>query len=326
MGLTRDQLPSRTSLWAAAARAVGHQDPDPATRNPDWVARLLMDTRERQLIVPSALAEALGGDYDNAMTRPEVIGAVRYHLQRTRFVDEYLATSLAGGASQVVILGAGLDSRAIRFENGLAHLPVFEVDGAAAQAHKGRRIRAALGRPLPHVRFVPADITGEGLETLLQEHGYSPQSKTAFIFEGVSMYLSRARFSAVLRFVATQSGPGSSIAFDYFTDTYVRVTPRRNAAVRALFDMVEAWGEPICFGASNAALENLLLSYADETEHAGRIRVHIVDPGATATRMRQLAFPGEEPASLKQPATVADAIVAHLQSDAPTGSRFRVEG
>lgn len=83
------------------------------------------------------------------------------------------------------------------------------------------------------------------------------------------------------------------------------------------------WGG---YGSSKAAFENLLLTYADETEHAGKIRVHIVDPGATATRMRQLAFPGEEPASLKQPAVVAQAIVAHLQSDAPTGSRFRVDG
>ncbi len=55
------------------------------------------------------------------------------------------------------------------------------------------------------------------------------------------------------------------------------------------------WG---AYGSSKAALETLVLAYADETEHAGRIRVHIVDPGATRTRMRQLAFPGEEPESL----------------------------
>lgn len=83
------------------------------------------------------------------------------------------------------------------------------------------------------------------------------------------------------------------------------------------------WGG---YGSSKAAMENLLLTYADETEHAGKIRVHIVDPGATATRMRQLAFPGEEAASLKQPAAVAEAILAQLQSDATTGSRVRVEG
>ena len=83
------------------------------------------------------------------------------------------------------------------------------------------------------------------------------------------------------------------------------------------------WGG---YGASKAALENLLLTYADETAHAGKLRVHIVDPGATRTRMRQLAFPGEEPESLKSPDVVAASILERLQSDAATGERLRVEG
>ena len=82
------------------------------------------------------------------------------------------------------------------------------------------------------------------------------------------------------------------------------------------------WG---AYGSSKAALEALLGAYADETAHAGRIRVHIVDPGATRTRMRQLAFPGEEPETVKPPETVAAAIVDRLLGDAATGGRFRVE-
>ena len=82
------------------------------------------------------------------------------------------------------------------------------------------------------------------------------------------------------------------------------------------------WG---AYGSSKAALETLLGAYADETQHSGRIRVHIVDPGATRTRMRQLAFPGEEPDSLKPPEVVAAAIVERLQSDVATGERMRVD-
>ena len=82
------------------------------------------------------------------------------------------------------------------------------------------------------------------------------------------------------------------------------------------------WG---AYGSSKAALETLLTAYADETQHSGRIRVHIVDPGATRTRMRQLAFPGEEPESLKPPEVVATAILERLQSDAATGERLRVD-
>jgi NAD(P)-dependent dehydrogenase (short-subunit alcohol dehydrogenase family) len=82
------------------------------------------------------------------------------------------------------------------------------------------------------------------------------------------------------------------------------------------------WGG---YGASKAAFENLLNTYADETAYAGKLRVHLVDPGATRTRMRQNAFPGEEPSSLKGPETVAQAIVAHLAGDAPTGNRLKID-
>jgi NAD(P)-dependent dehydrogenase (short-subunit alcohol dehydrogenase family) len=82
------------------------------------------------------------------------------------------------------------------------------------------------------------------------------------------------------------------------------------------------WG---AYGSSKAALETLLGAYADETAQAGRIRVHIIDPGATRTRMRSLAFPGEDPDSLKDPQVVGSAIVERVLSDAPTGEKIRID-
>jgi NAD(P)-dependent dehydrogenase (short-subunit alcohol dehydrogenase family) len=88
-------------------------------------------------------------------------------------------------------------------------------------------------------------------------------------------------------------------------------------------------GEPRAFwgayGSSKAALETLLGAYADETAYTGRFRIHIIDPGATRTRMRALAFPGEEPEKSKPPEVVASAIVERLTADAPTGEKVRVE-
>jgi len=82
------------------------------------------------------------------------------------------------------------------------------------------------------------------------------------------------------------------------------------------------WG---AYGSSKAAFEALLGAYADETAYTGRLRVHIVDPGATRTRMRALAFPGEEPESVKPPQVVAAAIVDRIGADAPTGEKIRVD-
>lgn len=82
------------------------------------------------------------------------------------------------------------------------------------------------------------------------------------------------------------------------------------------------WG---AYGSSKAALETLLGAYADETAFTNRIRVHIVDPGATRTRMRALAFPGEEPESVKAPEVVSRAILDRLLSNAATGEKVRVD-
>ena len=83
------------------------------------------------------------------------------------------------------------------------------------------------------------------------------------------------------------------------------------------------WGG---YGSSKAAFDALLGAYADETAYAGKLRVQIIDPGSTRTRMRQLAFPGEEPESVKPPEVVAAAIIKRVKGDAETGSRYRVDG
>jgi NAD(P)-dependent dehydrogenase (short-subunit alcohol dehydrogenase family) len=82
------------------------------------------------------------------------------------------------------------------------------------------------------------------------------------------------------------------------------------------------WG---AYGSSKAGLETLLGAYADETAYSGRLKIHIIDPGATRTRMRALAFPGEEPESVKSPEVVASKIVQRLTSNAATGEKVRIE-
>lgn len=81
------------------------------------------------------------------------------------------------------------------------------------------------------------------------------------------------------------------------------------------------WG---AYGASKAALETLVLSYGEEVANTTAIRVAIIDPGATATVMRARAFPGEDPASLKPPSAVADAILTMLESGFEHGRRLDV--
>ena len=83
------------------------------------------------------------------------------------------------------------------------------------------------------------------------------------------------------------------------------------------------WG---AYGASKAAFETLLASYAEEVRNISRVRVATIDPGATRTKMRERAYPGEDPASVKPPEAVAERIVALVTGDFETGHFERVEG
>ena len=83
------------------------------------------------------------------------------------------------------------------------------------------------------------------------------------------------------------------------------------------------WG---AYGASKAALENLVDSYSEEVKNLSQVRSAIVDPGRTRTQMRAKAYPGEDPATVKEPAVVAEAILEMLQTEFATGHRLVIEG
>ena len=83
------------------------------------------------------------------------------------------------------------------------------------------------------------------------------------------------------------------------------------------------WG---AYGASKAALETLVASYGEEVKNLSAVRTAIVDPGRTRTQMRAKAYPGEDPATVKEPSVVADAIVTMLTTEFETGHRLVVEG
>lgn len=83
------------------------------------------------------------------------------------------------------------------------------------------------------------------------------------------------------------------------------------------------WG---AYGASKAALENLVDSYGEEVKNLSHVRTAVVDPGRTRTMMRAKAYPGEDPATVKEPAVVADAVLKMLQTEFASGHRLVVDG
>jgi methyltransferase (TIGR00027 family) len=136
-------------------------------------------------------------------------------IVRTRFIDAALERAIADGATQVVILGAGLDSHAYRFQELLAGARVFEVDRPATQAFKRQRVDKALGGPPVNLTYAAIDFDREDLPGGLARYGHDPSRRTFFIMEGLVMYLQEAAVRATLAFVASHA-PGSSAVFDFF--------------------------------------------------------------------------------------------------------------
>ena len=105
-------LPSRTSILTAAARALGSREPDASVRNPDWVADRLIGPAELALIADHPISKALARDFQEAMHDPDVFGFIWLMLVRTRCIDGLMERAVRNGATQLVILGAGFDTRA----------------------------------------------------------------------------------------------------------------------------------------------------------------------------------------------------------------------
>jgi len=191
---------------------------------------------------------------------PGVPGEV---LGRTKYIDDSLKTCIDEGIEQLVILGAGYDSRAYRFDGLSQRVKVFEVDHPATQEVKMKRVGRLLGRLPDYVVFVPVDFEEERLHHKLFEKGYNRNKKTFFIWEGVTYYLTAKAVDETLAFMVENSGLGSSVIFDY---AFARVLEGAADAER-VNKILKAWeriGAPLTtdehfiFGVGEGTIEEFL--------------------------------------------------------------------
>lgn len=238
----RDDTPSRTAQWVAAARGMGRLLPDDVRLADDpyglafsspGIARLVERTRDTRPDRAEAIARV-----------PGLSLWIVYMQVRTRLIDDAVRAFVAGGGHQIVLLGAGYDCRALRLPE-LAGARVLEADHPATQAHK-RSVLERLGVTSP-ARYLAWDFETHPMDDLpgaLSDAGHDAAAPTLTIWEGVTMYLTEAAIDASLRAIASWSAPGSALALTYMTRTRLQ----RSLAVRAVRTVVGRLGEPFRFG------------------------------------------------------------------------------
>jgi methyltransferase (TIGR00027 family) len=238
--------PSRTSIVVAALRAFGAREPDEMARNPDALAERLITPADLQLIPEHPISSALQQDYSVARRNREVSGMTNLMLVRTRFIDDQLRSAFAAGADQVVILGAGFDTRAYRFADLLQGKSVFELDFPSTQQIKKRRLAEAGIRVPAGVTFAEIDFKRDSLPEVLRAAGYDKTRRTFFIWEGVSMYLTESAVRETLLAISRNSAPGSVVVMDFAGQSMIEFLQRFPSLSQ--HDYTTRWGEPWIFG------------------------------------------------------------------------------
>ncbi len=147
---------------------------------------------------------------------PGVIGGL---ICRTRYIDDVLNNAIKEGVGTVVNLGAGMDTRAFRIPD-IENIQYFELDFPELQKVKRAYIDKKIGELPSNVSLVPIDFNSQNIGEELKKAGYTLSSKTLFIWEGVTQYISKEAIDNTIKYVA-QASTGSRIVFTYVLKSFI---------------------------------------------------------------------------------------------------------
>jgi methyltransferase (TIGR00027 family) len=210
-------------------------------------ARLLDAAMNSRLLRPLA----------KALERATIPGIKLHYALRKRYLEEITRDALRDGFRQLVVIGAGFDTLALRLHEAFAETRFFEIDHPATQRVKKLAVETHQ-RPESNLQFISLDLAHGSLEgSLLASADYSPNVNTLFVAEGLLMYLAPAEVNMILQFIRSHSGANSRFAFTFMeTQSGGRIGFRESSRV------VDAWlrlrGETFKWGSTHARIGDFL--------------------------------------------------------------------
>lgn len=244
--------PSRTAHFVALARAMADAGLTHVRDFHDPTARAFLNAKGTESLARVERAAAAGS---RSMRMAMAHAMADMMALRTAVIDAAVHDAIAGGATQLVILGAGYDGRAWRMPE-LAGVRVFEVDHPATQGDKRAHV-SALPAPIGDVQFVAIDFERERLADVLARAGHDATQPTCWIWEGVVMYLTHAAVRGTLASIAARSAPGSTLIVNYHTE-------HRRFIARLLFRLI---GEAQISAWSPAEMAEVLRPFGLVVQH-----------------------------------------------------------
>ena len=261
---------ANTARVTALVRALGHRVDGPEANGDDLAERCLPPWLRGMLATPSAARLVL------RLIEHQLPGSYGYFNARTQYFDQVVAQAAGSGLQQLVLLGAGFDTRPQRFAEQLQGARIFEVDMPVVLAARVARLRRA-GLCAPNAVEVPIDFDCDDLVQALTRRGYETAvGRTLFLWEGVTYYLSEQAVAQALRSIAALCTEGSGLVFDYVSKSFVngdhsaygspalargwrRLGNVNRSGVASVGELVEPLGFRICDDVGAAELERRYL-------------------------------------------------------------------
>lgn len=238
---------SQTATVTAYLRAFARVELYDDAHTGDWLAHHFL---------PTDWAESLHTPEARAFVKANVMqpGMYAYLTARTAHLDDLFSQAVTDGVRQVVILGAGFDTRARRLLPPDSACRVFELDTAATQGHKRACLEQVSDAVSQQVRFGALDLREVKLETALAEIGVVREERTLFILEGLSMYLPCETVNAILSTIQQWAAAGSRLVMDYLLEDVLAGETLRHGSA-GLLEKAEDHGEPLRCGYTAAGIE-----------------------------------------------------------------------
>jgi methyltransferase (TIGR00027 family) len=215
-----------TGMGVAYARATGNLYPKEK--------RLFEDPYSEKLLTPLYkffIFFQHSPRINDAMVRLNDMG---WFFCRFRYIDDVLKDSIEKKEIETVVnLGAGMDCRAY-YIPGVENIRYFEVDYPSVIETKKAKMKKILGKFPDHVVYVPVDFEKQSPDTELEKAGYDLTSKTLFIWEGVTQYISKEANGSILEYVA-QAAPGSEIVFTYVLKSFIEGKDLKDATEKSMY-------------------------------------------------------------------------------------------
>ena len=240
---------SRTPEMTCMTRAASFYEKTPQYKSNDYIAPKLLP----KFFIPVIKIGVLRKFFTNKFPS----GMYEYVIARTKFIDSIFQHAISNEFDQILIFGAGFDSRGIRFADLNKKTNIFELDAPVTQEAKISQLKKRRIEINPNITFISIDFNKDSLEDKLIASGFSKNKRSLFILEGLTMYLDPEATDSTFNVINQFAGTGSKVIFDYVYSSVLRGENLYYGESEVL-NQVKNANEPWSFGIEKGEIESFL--------------------------------------------------------------------